>query len=189
MADSALSLDALYAAIEAHITQALPAVNFVATCPKIDGRVGLALPAVLLEPVEFEPGQDFGTGETVLVLRFEARAIVGPELARHQQLGAQLATQLAILLRAQTWGLDGVEQAQFVQAHQDWTKPELDGYTVWVVEWTQQIYLGEVEWLWPNEPPGTLYLNVDGETGDGNEDHYFQPEDLEWDTPAPNTIE
>ena len=59
--------------------------------------------------------------------------------------------------------------------------------TVWTVEWTQQIYLGEVEWLWPNEPPGTLHLNVDGCTGTGNEDHYFRPEDLAWDTPALNT--
>ena len=187
MSDQSLTLDVLYAAIEEHIRQALPQLNFVATCPEIDGRVGLPLPAVFLEPVEFEPGTDIGTGETVLVLRFEARAIVGPELARHQQLGAQLATQMAILLRAQTWGLDNVEQAQFVASRQDWSKPELDGYTVWTVEWTQQIYLGEVEWLWPNEPPGTLYLNVDGCTGTGNEDHYFQPEDLAWDTQAPNT--
>ncbi|QXH63813.1 hypothetical protein [Pseudomonas azerbaijanorientalis] len=184
MSDSAFSLDALYAAIEDHIRQALPSVRFVATCPDIQDRI--ALPAVFLEPVEFEPGPDIGTGETVLVQRFEARVIVAPELARHQQLGAQLAAQIAVLLRAQTWGLDNVEQAQFVASRQDWTKPELDGYTVWTVEWTQQIYLGEVEWLWPVEPPGTLYLNVDGCTGTGNEDHYFQPEDLAWDTPAPN---
>lgn len=187
MSDPSLTLERLYAAIEEHIRQALPQLSFVATCPDIDGRVGVPLPAVFLEPVEFEPGPDIGTGETVLVLRFEARAIVGPELARHQQLGAQLATQIAILLRAQTWGLDNVEPAQFVQAQQDWTKPELDGYTVWTVEWTQQIYLGEVEWLWPDEPPGSLYLNVDGNTGAGNEGNYFQPEDLEWDTQAPNT--
>ncbi|MGH8348089.1 MAG: hypothetical protein ACRES5_16200, partial [Pseudomonas sp.] len=112
MSDPVFSLDALYAAIEEHLRHALPTVRFVATCPDIQDRV--ALPAVFLEPVEFEPGQDIGTGETVLVLRFEARAIVAPELARHQQLGAQLATQIAILLRGQTWGLDNVEQAQFV---------------------------------------------------------------------------
>ena len=79
MSDPAFSLDALYAAIEEHLRQALPTVRFVATCPDIRDRV--ALPAVFVEPVEFEPGQDIGTGETVLVLRFEARAIVGPELA------------------------------------------------------------------------------------------------------------
>jgi hypothetical protein len=53
-----------------------------------------------------------------------------------------------------------VEPAEFIQASQDWTKPELDGYTVWVVEWTQQIYLGEIEWRWPDEPPGTLLFAI-----------------------------
>ncbi|MDZ4325521.1 MAG: hypothetical protein U1A73_11005 [Pseudomonas sp.] len=38
------------------------------------------------------------------------------------------------------------------------------GYTVWVVEWTQQIYLGEAQWPWPDQPPGTLVLDLgDGE--------------------------
>ena len=92
MSDPAFSLDALYAAIEDHIRQALPSVRFVATCPDIQDRI--ALPAVFLEPVEFEPGPDIGTGETVLIQRFEARVIVAPELARHQQLGAQLACLL-----------------------------------------------------------------------------------------------
>ena len=48
-----------------------------------------------------------------------------------------------------------------MQSLQDWTQPDLDGYTVWLVEWTQQIYLGDEEWPWPDEPPGTLVLDVD----------------------------
>lgn len=176
MSDPTFTLDQLYAAIEQHIRTALPNAELVATCPEITNSI--ALPAVLLEPAEFEPGEDAGTGETVLVLRFEARIIVEPERAQHQLKAAQMAAQLAVLLRAQAWG-QPVEFAQFVQARQDFTKPELDGYTVWLVEWTQTIYLGEVEWPWPVEPPGTLYLNIDGETGTGNEQHYFQPEDLE----------
>ncbi|MNE64883.1 hypothetical protein D3C80_1603210 [compost metagenome] len=114
---------------------------------------------MFLEPAEFEPGQDIGTGETVLIVKFEARVIVEPERPQHQQKAAQLAAQIAVLLRGQSWGL-AVDPAEFVQAGQDWSKPELDGYTVWVVEWTQQIYLGEVEWPWPDEPPGTLLLRI-----------------------------
>jgi hypothetical protein len=71
---------------------------------------------------------------------------------------------LAVLLRLQTWGLE-VEPAEFGQAMQDWTKPELDGYVVWLVEWTHQLYLGVEEWPWPNEPPGSLVFNI--ESGDG----------------------
>lgn len=45
-----------------------------------------------------------------------------------------------------------VAQAEFVNSAQDWTRPELDSCAVWVVEWTQGIYLGEEEWPWPNQP-------------------------------------
>ncbi|MNG17201.1 hypothetical protein D3C84_1011710 [compost metagenome] len=65
-----------------------------------------------------------------------------------------------------------MDPAEFIQAAQDWTKPELDGYTVWVVEWTQQIYLGHVEWPWPDEPPGTLMISV------GHEGQPVPPEAL-----------
>jgi hypothetical protein len=43
---------------------------------------------------------------------------------------------------------------------------------VWLVEWTQQVYLGLEEWPWPEEPPGSLVFEVD--PGDGQ----FRPEDL-----------
>ncbi|VVO85622.1 hypothetical protein PS903_02000 [Pseudomonas fluorescens] len=157
MSDQPFSLDQLYSAIEQHLREALPAVQYVATCPDIRDRV--ALPAVFLELAELEPGRDIGTGETTLVGKFEARVIVAPEQAHHQQKAAHLAAQIAVLLRMQNWGL-AVEPAEFIQASQDWTKPELDGYTVWVVEWTQQIYLGEIEWPWPDEPPGTLLFAI-----------------------------
>lgn len=68
------------------------------------------------------------------------------------RIAAFSAAQLTVLLRMQTWGIE-VEPAKFVRAAQDWTRPELDGYAVWVVEWTQIIYLGEEEWPWPIQPP------------------------------------
>ena len=48
----------------------------------------------------------------------------------------------------------------FIQAGQDWTRPELDGYTVWLVEWNQQIYLGAQQWPWPDEQPGSLWFGI-----------------------------
>ena len=111
------------------------------------------------------------TGKPSLIFSFEARIIFVPIKPHHHQQAVQLATQLAGLLRAQTWGL-AVEPAEFVQSLQDWTQPHLDGYTVWLVEWTQQVYLGLEEWPWPDEPPGSLVFEVD--PGDGQ----FRPEDL-----------
>lgn len=155
--DQPFSLDLLYATIEQQLQRDLPGVQTVASWPDIKDHV--PLPAIILGMAEIEPGQDIGTGETSLVCKFEARIIVDPIRDRHHQQAIQLATQLAVLLRAQTWGM-AVEPAEFVQALQDWTKPELDGYTVWLVEWTQQIYLGVEEWPWPDEPPGTLVLDL-----------------------------
>jgi hypothetical protein len=169
MSDEPFSLDQLYRAIEQILKAHLPGVQAVTAWPNIKDRI--ALPAVFIELAEMEPGVDIGTGETTLICKFEARIIVDPIRPKHCQQAAHLAAQLAVLLRMQTWGV-AVEPAEFVQAMQDWTKPELDGYVVWLVEWTQQLYLGVEEWPWPNEPPGSLIFDI--ESGDGP----VKPEDL-----------
>ena len=160
MADEPFSLDQLYQAVEHHLVRHLPGVQTVSAWPNIQDRI--ALPAVFLELAEIEPGVDIGTGETTLVCKFEARIIVDPIQPMHQQQAVQLATQLAVILRAQTWGLE-VEPAEFVQAVQDWTQPVLDGYTVWLVEWTQQVYVGPEEWPWPDQPPGMLLFGFNND--------------------------
>jgi hypothetical protein len=169
MSDETFSLDQLYQAIEQRLANNLSGIKAVTAWPNVKDRI--ALPVVFIEMAEMEPGVDIGTGETSLICRFEARIIVDPIRPKHCQQAAHLAAQLAVLLRLQTWGL-AVEPAEFVQATQDWTKPELDGYVVWLVEWTHQIYLGVEEWPWPDEPPGSLVINV--EPGDGP----VHPEDL-----------
>ena len=141
----------------------LPGVQTVRAWPNIQDRI--ALPAVFLELAEIEPGADIGTGETTLVCKFEARIIVDPIPLLHQQQAVQLVAQLAVLLRAQTWGLE-VEPAEFVQALQDWNQPALDGYTVWLVEWTQQIYVGPEEWPWPDQLPGSLLFGVNNDVNE-----------------------
>ncbi|MGF6316489.1 hypothetical protein [Pseudomonas frederiksbergensis] len=173
--DEPFSLEQLYQAIEQHIRAHVPGVQTVAVWPNIEDRV--ALPAVFVELAEMESGIDTATGETALACKFEARVITDPIQPNHHQQAVFLAGQLAVLLRMQSWGV-AVEPSEFVQAMQDWTKPELDGYTVWVVEWTQQIYLGEAQWPWPDQPPGTLMFGVDPDAGLANKDKYFAPESL-----------
>lgn len=175
MFDETLTLDQLYQAIEQHLQQHLPGVQTVAAWPNIENHI--PLPAVFLEMSEIEPGVDIGTGETTMVCKFEARIIVDPLQSDHHRQVVQLATQLIVLLRAQNWGLP-VECAEFIQAVQDWTRPELDGYTVWLVEWNQTIYLGAQEWPWPDEPPGTLLIGVSPDIGPGSREQYVAPEHL-----------
>ena len=160
MSEQPFSLDLLYQTIEQHLQQSLGGIQLVSFWPDIKQHI--PLPAVFLDIAEIEPGTDIGTGESTLSVTFEARVIVDVIRAGHYQQAIHLATQLAVLLRTQTWGL-AVEPAEFKRSTQDWTRPELDGYTVWLVEWTQTIYLGETEWPWPEEPPGSLVFSVGGE--------------------------
>ncbi|HEY0288560.1 MAG TPA: hypothetical protein VGC62_16375 [Pseudomonas sp.] len=161
MDDLPLTLDLFFSTVERQLSEQLPGLKTVATWPDIRERIHL--PALFLELAELEPGTDPGNGRVGLVCRFDAYLIVAAELARHHHQAAQLATQLAVFLRAQYWGLNDVDAAEFVQAGPDWTKPELDSYTVWKVEWTQQIYLGEEQWPWPDVAPTFLEPELDPE--------------------------
>jgi hypothetical protein len=152
--DQPLTLERYLNAVEHRLGQLLPGLQTVAVWPDIRNRVHL--PALFLELAEFEPGSDPGNGRVGLECRMEAYFIVAAEQPKHHHQAAQLAAQLAVSLRAQYWDLDDVEPAEFVQSGPDWTKPELDGYTVWKVEWTQRIYLGEEEWPWPDSAPSFL---------------------------------
>ncbi len=47
-----------------------------------------------------------------------------------------------------------------------------------LVEWTQSLRLGDPEWAWEDQPPGSLMLGFDPQTGPGHEPDYFAPEAL-----------
>ena len=160
MSDEPFRLKQLYHAIEQHLTEQLSGIQAVVFWPEIRENQGIPLPSVFLEMAEFEPGIDIGTGETSVICKFEARIIVDPIQANHHEQAVHLVSQMAVLLRQQDWGLK-VDGAQFVRATQDWTKPELDGYVVWVVEWTHQVYLGVEVWPFPEEKPSMLKLNLE----------------------------
>lgn len=173
VSEDEFNLELFYQAIEDHIDRAIPGLACVCTMPHM--LTHITLPAAVIELVEFEPGLDQGTGETALIARLEVRFIVAGEDVECQQKAAFAAAQMAVLLRTQMWGLP-VEQAEFVRSTQDWTRPELDGYAVWVVEWTQGIYLGEEEWPWPNQPPGSLLWGISPGGGPISEGDYQPPE-------------
>lgn len=174
MDEDPIPLGRVYTAIEEHIKEAIPGLVYVGTMP--EGRVCIDPPAVVLELVGFEDAEkDPGTGEVAVDARFEARVLVAVEEDNCTHVAAFVAAQIAVLLRMQSWGLP-VEFAQFVRAERDWTRPDLDNFVVWVVEWTQVIYLGKEEWPWPNQPPGSLVFGFSPNTGAGSEGEYLPPE-------------
>ena len=42
----------------------------------------------------------------------------------------------------------------------------------------QVLHLGQAQWPWPNQPPGSLVFSFDPDTGVGHEDSYKAPEDF-----------
>lgn len=177
MDDGPIPLGAVYTAIEEHIKDAIPGLAYVGTMP--EGIQVVDPPAVVLELVGFDDAdKDPGTGEVAVEARFEARVIVGQEEPNCLHVAAFVAAQLAVLLRMQSWGLP-VELAEFVRAERDWSRPELDSYAVWVVEWSQVIYLGIEDWPWPIQPPGSLVFGFSPDTGPGSENQYQPPEAME----------
>ena len=118
MSDQPFSLDRLYQAIEQHLQEHLPGIQGVSFWPDLSAETSIPTPVVLLEMAEMEPAPDLGTGETSLTLKFEARIIVDSISTDPQRQAVQLASQLAVLLRGQSWGF-AVDCAEFVRSTQD----------------------------------------------------------------------
>ncbi|KAF1003637.1 MAG: hypothetical protein GAK36_00214 [Pseudomonas sp.] len=175
MPDQDLSLAGLLDAIEQSLGEQLP--EFPTSLRGPLSSVPASLPALALEYAELLPLADPGSGELALSCRCQVRLLVSPGDAAAEALALRNAARLAQWLRHQTWGLD-VEPAQWLGI---W--PEVDSTLaadcrIWRVECLQPVRLGEPEWPWENQPPGSLLLGVDPQTGPGHEADYVAPEDL-----------
>ncbi|MEV2157077.1 hypothetical protein ABZR62_30945, partial [Pseudomonas aeruginosa] len=123
---------------------------------------------------ELLPERDPGTGESALLCRLQARIMVPPGADRQ---AVSIACGIVRTLREQTWNLS-LEPARFVRSAVDGSREELKSLRVWLVEWTQSLRLGDPEWAWEDQPPGSLMLGFDPQTGPGHEPDYFAPEAL-----------
>ncbi|QVM90226.1 hypothetical protein JYG34_19775 [Pseudomonas entomophila] len=161
-------LSTLQATLTASIRKAMPDLATVDADRGVAGNP--ALPSLRHGIVSMVADAAPRDGRSVLVVTFEA--IITPDTsntdARLQ--GIELAAQLMDLLRQQLWGLDFVEAVRNVQA-------QYQG-ALWKVTWEQPVLLGEPHWQWPDQPPGSLVLGFDPDTGPGNQDNYLAPEDL-----------
>lgn len=164
------SLAQIHAAIVAGLRTKLAGIPTVEAYPVIERRIHL--PAVLVELAEMEPGDDPGTGETALKGRFQARAIIDPNLAGADMQVRELAARIAVAITHETWGL-GISTADLVQIGEDAFKPELDGYLCWMVEWTHEFHLGATAWPYPDDTGLSIMLGIYPDTGTGNEVDYW----------------
>lgn len=136
------------------------------------------LPALAHAITGMKAGIDPGDGRVCILASFEARILV---VAPPQHAGLQAATlaaQAALLLRQQYWGLGFVEATANVQARPAMLPPEVPGTLEWQVQWEQPVYLGDLQWPWPDQPPGSLIFAFSPDTGPAHKDSYQAPEDM-----------
>lgn len=140
MPEQAVTLEALYAAIEQVLRERLPEAQLIGFWPGVPENT----PAVSLEIAELLPERDPGTGESALLCRLQARIMVPPGADRQ---AVSIACGIVRTLREQTWNLS-LQPARFVRSAVDGSREELKSLRVWLVEWTQSLRLGDPEWAW-----------------------------------------
>ncbi|MFR0689540.1 hypothetical protein ACLUTX_09095 [Enterobacterales bacterium AE_CKDN230030158-1A_HGKHYDSX7] len=172
MPEQPLTLALLLDTVEQSLTTRLTEIGSFLRGPL--KQVPPTLPALALEYAGLLPGQDPGNGQTALLCQLQARILVTRDDAEAEELALRNVAALAVLLRAQNWGLE-LEPVCFIQAQPELDNPLLAACRVWRVEWQQPVLLGEVEWPWEDQPPGSLMLGFDPETGPGHEGDYFDP--------------
>ncbi|ASL45122.1 hypothetical protein bAD24_I16735 [Burkholderia sp. AD24] len=186
MADSGADrpdiLTTLHDAMIAGLRARLPDITPIDAYPRIGKRI--PTPSIAVELSEMEPGHDPGTGQTSLIGRFQARAIVDP-LDPHADLAVRrLAARIACAVHGETWGAP-VTPAKLVQIGDDPFKPELDAYLVWLVEWTHEFDAGEVVAPISPFPSGevsrapTVVWGVSPDVGAAHEAAYVDPASLD----------
>lgn len=167
----------LHDAMANTIRGAMPQVVDVKHYPKLEE--GLPMPALYFALSGLAPGPDPGDGRTAVMATFEACVLVEVDRAQAHLQAAILAAKLVRLLdHDQYWGVDCVDRAHDIHAMPSESLPELLQCAAWTVQWRHVLYLGETEWLWDDQPPGSLVFAFDPDTGPGNEDQYRPPEEL-----------
>lgn len=168
-------IDALHDAIEQRLAERLPLLD-VRFYPDLGGRV--SLPILALELSEFEPGTDPGTGELALIATVQARLVMDPTGSDAERAVRQLAARVgAEVHRSTTFGVP-VTPAKIRQLGPDgFHRAELEGYLVWLIEWTHELDVGDPEDITlPAVVPRVVAWGVDPETGPGNEGAYMVTE-------------
>lgn len=170
-------LTRLHEAMTATLQAELPQFQHIEAYPKLI-KEGMRLPALLYAASNFAPGDDPGDGRLCLKVTFEALVLLESSRPLAPLQAAILASKLMKLLRHQYWDADFVGSTENVQAMPSEFLPELARCVGWSVQWQQDVYLGDTEWPWENEPPGSLVFSFDPDTGPGNEEQYREPEAL-----------
>lgn len=117
----------------------------------------ITLPAIMLDMVELEPGKDSGTGELTLLSHWEARVVTLEKDSLFIHLN--IVQNLMLWLFNFAWPNINVGRPKLKQVAPDHFNPELQGHRVWLIEWAQEIRVGENIWLGNNITPTRITVS------------------------------
>ncbi|MDN5248465.1 MAG: hypothetical protein QWI36_05015 [Wolbachia endosymbiont of Tyrophagus putrescentiae] len=126
-------------------------------------RKELIAPAVFVELSSFEKGHDPGTEELALRVRFEARVVIDSTIEDAPIIVRSLASEVARVVNGNTFNMN-ISPGEFLSAEVDGFRPELDAYSVWLVEWVHELHIGESVWKLEGIKPHSINI---GETNVG----------------------
>lgn len=133
--------DALVSALAAKLPD-IPTIS--ADAPPRQNR-SLRVPAIYLEMADFSQMQAAGDSRLLTDVRWEARCLVDPNLARADLMLRALVGRVVVALHDVRRPVPGHGHLRLVQAGPDAFRPEVEGYLCWVVEFGTEIALGELE--------------------------------------------
>jgi len=134
-------------------------ISFVAEMPRRKEQA--SLPAVFVDLAELEPGKDPGTGELGLSAHWEARVIVSSQQEAPFIWG--LVARVMLWLFNFSWPDLNVGRPYLKQSAPDFFSPEFQGHRVWLIEWMQEIRVGENIWRGEGVIPEEVTIRWCGE--------------------------
>lgn len=107
-------------------------------------RDDIKLPAILIDLVELESGDDPGTEELALISHWEARVLVSDQMVESDLWALVQAAMLWLFNHS--WPETNIGRAQLKQTGPDHFSPEFQGHRIWLIERTQSVRVGESVW-------------------------------------------
>ena len=156
---------------------ALPGVQHCGAFPRRMDQV--TLPAVLVDLAELESTNDPGTGELALISHWEARVMVSESNGNEQDNGEvvlrSVILSVMLWLYGHTWPQKNIGCAKLKQASPDHFAPERQGHTIWLIEWTHDLRLGQSVWDGEGVIPTQIFIG----SGNSFKDSGFEDSDYE----------
>ena len=133
--------------------------NFKSCLIYPNARGDIVAPAVFLEVANYSTGSDPATGELSLIANIEARVVVDSISENAELVCQNLACQVANIAHLNSFGCK-VSPAKISGISRDSFKPDFDPYICWLVEWSQELHVGESVWKEDGVRPHILIIGM-----------------------------